>query len=132
MPLSLLRKLAGRRPTAQRARPTRPRLSLVPLEERVVPNSTLYVDDDRKQYPTAGFTSIQAAVNAANSGDVIQVAPGLYNEVVTVKKQNLTLIGSGPAAVQRTGNPNVESVVRADSADPLGVINLWANNVGLR
>src|SRR5262245_13785405 len=127
MPLPLLRKLLGRRSTAGRAR-----LGLVPLEGRVVPSATLFVDDDRNQYPAAGFTSIQAAVDAASAGDVIRVAPGLYNEVVTVKKDNLTLIGSGPVVAQRTGDPNQESVVRAVSADPLGVINLWANNVVLR
>ena len=44
--------------------------------------ATLVVDDDKVQCPDAGFTSIQAAVNAANSGDRINVCPGTYREQV--------------------------------------------------
>lgn len=40
------------------------------------------------------FSSIQSAVTVADSGDTIQVAPGIYTEQVTINK-HLTLIGSG-------------------------------------
>jgi parallel beta-helix repeat protein len=40
------------------------------------------------------YTSIQAAVNAANSGDTISVAPGTYQESVTISTP-LTLVGAG-------------------------------------
>ena len=89
MSLSKSRKLAGRRPAHARLR-------LLPLEHRIVP-STLSVDDDRVQYPAAGYTSIQSAVDSAEPGDTVRVYPGLYNEVVTVAKR-LTLVGSGPDA----------------------------------
>ncbi len=45
---------------------------------------TLTVDDDLVQCPTAGYTSIQAAVNAAGPGDTINVCRGTYNEQVQV------------------------------------------------
>jgi parallel beta-helix repeat protein len=129
MSISPLRNRAARR-----ARPARPRLSLIALEDRVVP-STFTVDDDftgnnpaLRQYKT-----ISAAVAAASAGDTIKVNPGTYNEVVTVNKR-LTLLGSGPAvAKNRTGDPNTEAVIQgggsAVSADPLGLVNLRANDI---
>jgi hypothetical protein len=39
------------------------------------------------------YLSIQAAVNAANAGDVIQVAPGTYAESVDLSTKNVRLIG---------------------------------------
>jgi parallel beta-helix repeat protein len=46
----------------------------------------ILVDDDKVQCPTATFTSIQAAVNAAKSGDVIRVCAGTYHEQVVIDK----------------------------------------------
>jgi hypothetical protein len=46
------------------------------------------------------FTSIQAAVDAANSGDVIIVRPGKYVEQVTVSAKDLTLVGRSGAIIQ--------------------------------
>lgn len=39
------------------------------------------------------YLSIQAAVNAASAGDVIQVAPGTYTETVDLSAKNVKLIG---------------------------------------
>src|SRR5262249_17318023 len=47
----------------------------------------------------ADFTSIQAAVNAAQAGDTIRVSPGTYNEAVTVDK-TLTILGAQSNANQ--------------------------------
>ncbi|HEX9381258.1 MAG TPA: hypothetical protein VF891_07145, partial [Gaiellaceae bacterium] len=47
---------------------------------------TLVVDDDRAQCAGAGFASIQAAVEAAQAGDLIRVCPGIYAESVTIDK----------------------------------------------
>jgi parallel beta-helix repeat protein len=60
--------------------------------------ATLVVDDDRVQCADADFSSIQAAVDEAESGALIRVCPGLYAESVTVDKA-LTLKGS-PDAVE--------------------------------
>jgi parallel beta-helix repeat protein len=53
----------------------------------------------------ADFTSIQAAVNAAGSGDVIVVKPGVYMESITVDKDI--------AIVSESGNPH-DTIVRTD------------------
>ena len=53
--------------------------------------ATWTVDDDGP----ADFHTIQEAINAANSGDIISVHNGIYYENVVVNKANLTLIGEG-------------------------------------
>lgn len=49
------------------------------------------VDDDKAQCPTAPFSSIQAAVDAAAPGDIVVVCDGVYREQVTITKNNLRL-----------------------------------------
>lgn len=46
---------------------------------------------------SADFTSVQAAVDAAASGDVVMVLPGTYTEQVVIDK-DLDLMGDGPRA----------------------------------
>ena len=48
--------------------------------------ATLVVDDDAVQCASAAFTSIQAAADAAQPGDLIRVCPGVYAETVAVDK----------------------------------------------
>ncbi len=63
---------------------------------------------------TPCYTTIQAAINAASSGDIIEVAAGNYNERLNISK-SLTLKGAQygvdptPAGVRT--NPSAESVV---------------------
>ncbi|WP_190198111.1 right-handed parallel beta-helix repeat-containing protein [Streptomyces djakartensis] len=93
--------------------------------------TTLVVDDNGAQCPGAGFTSIQAAVNAAIPGSTIRVCPGTYNEVVTVNKANLQLVGPRtPADCTQPGAPNpaTDAIVQADNAAG-GVVNLVENGI---
>lgn len=54
------------------------------------------------------YSTIQAAVNAAGSGDVIAIASGTYNEQVTIasSKTNLRLIGASQTGVKLQGGQN--------------------------
>jgi parallel beta-helix repeat protein len=83
-----LERNVARRPRAW----TQATLRLESLEHRLVP-STLHVG------ATEPFHTIQAAVTAAQSGDKILVDPGIYQEQVIITTSNLTLNGSGQAAV---------------------------------
>lgn len=61
-----------------------------------------------------GFTTIQAAVNAASPGDTILVLPGVYQEEVTVAKAGLTIMGQDRETVILDGGgllTNAVSVV---------------------
>ena len=53
---------------------------------------TIYVDDDKQDYPDANYTKIQHAIYHASPGDTIIVYPGTYKEQVDVNKK-LTLKG---------------------------------------
>jgi hypothetical protein len=93
-------------------------------------------------YVPTGYSTIQAAINAANpaGGDVIHVAAGLYSERVIVDRP-VTLLGA-TAAVNKNGyavpalyawNTAVESVI--DYPDPTGqpvdqvAVDIRADNV---
>jgi parallel beta-helix repeat protein len=67
------------------------------------------------------YTTIQAAVNAANPSDVIVVGPGLYNETVAILKPNLYLLGAQAGRDARVDRHDQaeESIVDA-SGTPTG------------
>jgi len=57
-----------------------------------------------------GYGSIQAAVNAANSGDTVLIAEGTYDEVVQVEKSGITFEAAGEvSATVLNGTINIES-----------------------
>ncbi|MDG3006403.1 MBG domain-containing protein [Paludisphaera mucosa] len=62
--------------------------------------STLFVDSAFQGIPVGSqsqpYNTIQAAINAASAGDVVDVAAGIYREDVTVNKR-LSLIGADAA-----------------------------------
>ena len=60
-------------------------------------HAVLLVDPDG-----TGFSSIQAAINAAHSGDTIVIAAGTYNESVNVNVAGLTIMGQGEVTIQGT------------------------------
>jgi parallel beta-helix repeat protein len=58
-------------------------------------STVLVVDNDRADCPRADFTSIQAAVTAADPGSTILVCRGVYPEQVTIAKNDLRLRAKG-------------------------------------
>jgi hypothetical protein len=84
------------------------------------------VDDDRVQCPFAAYTTISAAVAAANNGDQIDVCAGTYTETVAVNKF-LTLRGAqaGVDARTRAVPTTSESILNG----PGGAFNVTASNV---
>ena len=80
--------------------------------QQAVSAVTRTVDDDFSECPGAGFTSIQAAVNASNAGDSVRVCPGTYTERVTITgitKNNLTLFSAmGSALIKAPAAVGVE------------------------
>jgi len=95
-------------------------LGVEALETRDVP-STLLVDDDRQQFRSAPYTTISAAVAAAQPGDTVLVARGTYREQVVIPagKDGLTLAADKPlkaviqAPATTTGS---KAVVEVDGA----------------
>ena len=93
--------------TTQSFRPLRLLLSIslfgafVALGAAAAQAATLAVDDDGQatalncNASDTAFSTIQAAVNAAGSGDTIQVCPGTYDEQVVVTTSHLTIRGAG-------------------------------------
>jgi hypothetical protein len=71
--------------------------------------ATLTVDDDHADCPAAGYTSVQAAVDAAKPGDTVTICPGKYAEgsgnvgtnALTISK-SLTIKGAGADMVRIT------------------------------
>lgn len=100
MAFSALRTLSS---SLSPASPRRPRTRLRPgaevLEGRQL-LSTLVVDNNPAYQ--APYTTIQAAVDAAKSGDTISVTPGIYTEQVTVPvgKNNLTIMSQQLGAAE--------------------------------
>ena len=46
-----------------------------------------------------GYGSIQAAINAAQTGDTIRIAAGTYNENLTINTAGITLVGAGTSTI---------------------------------
>jgi nitrous oxidase accessory protein NosD len=78
----------------------------------------ILVDDDKVQCPSAAYTTIQSAVNAANPGDRIHVCPGTYPEQVTINKSLTIDADNGVWVVPANLTANVTDLV---SGDPLAV-----------
>ena len=100
--------------------------------------ATLVVDRDGVECANADFTSIQAAVDAAQPSDLIRVCPDLYSESVVVDKP-LTL-KADPDAVERVDcfQPTLGELAAEQQAivDPAGdgfsiAFKLEADNVVL-
>jgi hypothetical protein len=71
------------------------------------------------------YTTIQAAINAASAGDIIQVAAGSYEEQVIVDKP-LSLLGPN-AAVAGTGSREAEAIVQFPAGAANGSSLIFVN-----
>ena len=60
------------------------------------------------------FPTVQAAVNAANPGDTVNIAAGIYTEQVIINK-NLTLSGTGNPIIQAPGTISYYTFPEGDS-----------------
>ena len=105
---------AGRPPRRHFARPR-----LEALEDRTAP-ATLVVSPGG--VVPQSFSSIQAAVTAAASGDTVLVDPGTYQEQVTIGK-NLTLQGNGAGANIFQYDSLADSTVSASGRDTIEDFN---------
>ncbi len=68
------------------------------------------------QVPSAAYSTIQSAMNAASSGDTIQVAAGTYVENLIWPAKVLHLVGAGPGVSILDGNNNGSVVAITVSA----------------
>jgi parallel beta-helix repeat protein len=65
------------------------------------------------------FATIQAAVNAASSGDTIKVAAGVYNENVVIATSGIRLRASSGAVIDGAGLTGTGILVLAAAAQPV-------------
>jgi len=104
---------------------------MVALSVAIVPASPVMAQTTRYVNPdgicggnTPCYTTIQAAVDAAGSGDTIIVAAGTYNEDVTVSVANLILRGANEG---KSAGANPET--RGSESLIIGRITIQFNNV---
>lgn len=71
----------------------------------------------------AEYATIQAAVDAARSGDVVLIAPGVYRESVNVERSGVTIRGEDRNAVVLEGDHQLVNGISV-TADGVAVENL--------
>src|SRR5438034_9573199 len=86
--------------------------------------ATLVVDNDGLQCPLAGYTSINAALAVAGTGDTIMVCAGVYHDDVDITVMDLTLRGA------QAGFPTgARMFMGASESTVQGLITVQAANV---
>jgi hypothetical protein len=80
--------------------------------------------------------TVQAGVDAANPGEVVRVAPGLYREAVRIDTEGITLRGSKGVVIDPSGLPAPASSITVTADDVglerLGIANGDENGVVVR
>src|SRR6056297_74555 len=76
----------------------------------------------------AEFDTIQAAVDAAEPGDLILIEPGTYNEAVNVVTDDLTIRGLDRNEVILDGEFELDNGIRVLGANGVAVENLTTQN----
>jgi hypothetical protein len=72
--------------------------------------------------------TIQAAVDAAQPGDLILISPGTYNEAVDVTTDELTIRGLDRNEVILDGNFQLDNAIRVVGANGVAIENLTTQN----
>lgn len=82
--------------------------------------------------PSVAYPTIQSAIDAANPGDTISVAAGVYSEQITIDK-SLSLIGAGADINPVSGGrPGGESVIDSQYAVSITASNVVFNGFEIR
>ena len=69
--------------------------------------------------PETAFATIQKAIDSANDGDIITVAPGTYTENINFLGKNITLTGTGPTNSNTVKSTTIDgSVIFRGTEDP--------------
>jgi hypothetical protein len=74
------------------------------------------------------YDTIQAAVDAAEPGDLILISPGVYEEAVDVETDELTIRGLDRNEVILDGGFEMDNGIRVLGADGVAIENMTARN----
>ncbi|MBY6006261.1 right-handed parallel beta-helix repeat-containing protein [Salipiger bermudensis] len=75
-----------------------------------------------KDAPRGAFTSIQAAINASESGDTILVEPGRYKETIVIARDGISLVAvAGPDQTRIVPANASKDTLRISGADDVSV-----------
>src|SRR5436305_14600800 len=73
-------------------------------------------------------SSIQSAINAAGSGSIIAVQPGIYNEALVVNKKGIFIIGIGNGVIIQNPADEENGINVMDNANDFVLKNVTIKN----
>jgi len=73
------------------------------------------------------YSTIQGAIEAANEGDTIKILAGTYNEIISIKKDNITLDGKNKDTTILNGNKS-SSTISINNSKNISINNLSIGN----
>jgi parallel beta-helix repeat protein len=73
-------------------------------------------------------SSIQAAINTANAGSIIQIEPGTYSEAIVINKPGIQLIASGDGVVIQNPGDEENGITVTDHGDGFVLKNVTVQN----
>ena len=95
--------------------------------------SKLVVDDDRRQCPQAGFTTIQSAIDSlgSNATGTITVCAGTYTESITVAvAHELKLVGKRGAVIIPEFTPNHSTLISVQFSTDVTIKGFTIDGLG--